>query len=156
MSFRVLRVHGGGNRTASARQSTSGLQLSFHGLARTVSRVTNIKSFQLAGTASHVEINRSGAVFHEVFLGVGEHDFVGGSHSGEEGTVDRGREILGGRFAGEEDPVFDGHADLAAQALFGADGPWKGYSTVSSRKPCLLTKRRTFSTVTRAISLSAS
>ena len=35
--------------------------------------------------------------------------------------MDRGREVLGGRFAGEEDPVFDGHADLAAQALFGAD-----------------------------------
>jgi hypothetical protein len=35
--------------------------------------------------------------------------------------VARGREILGGRFAGEEDPVFDGHANLAAQALFGAD-----------------------------------
>ena len=47
---------------------------------------TNIKPFQLAGTASHVEINRSGAVFHEVFLGVGEHAFVGDSHSGEEGT----------------------------------------------------------------------
>ncbi len=35
--------------------------------------------------------------------------------------MDRRREVLGGRFAGKEDPVLNGHTDLAAQALFGAD-----------------------------------
>jgi hypothetical protein len=70
---------------------------------------------------SDVDIDFSLAVFHEVYLGVGELDLVGGAYAGERRTVDGGRKKLRGGFAREEDPVLDGYPDLPAQALLGAD-----------------------------------
>src|SRR5262245_36523467 len=71
--------------------------------------------------SSDVGVDSSLAVFHQVRLGVGELDLVGGADAGEEGPVDGGRKELRGGFAREEDPALDGHPDLPAQALLGAD-----------------------------------
>ena len=70
---------------------------------------------------SDVGVDSSLAVFHEVRLGVSELDLVGGADAGEEGAVDGGRKELRGGFAREEDSALDGHPDLPAQALLGAD-----------------------------------
>ena len=70
---------------------------------------------------SDVGIDFSLVVFHEVCLGVGEHDFVGGADAGEKCAVNGGRKELRGGFAREEDPVLDGRSYLPAQALLGAN-----------------------------------
>ena len=66
---------------------------------------------------SDVGVDLSLAVFHEVRLGVGKHDLVGGADAGKERAVDGGRKELRGGFAREEDPVIDRCPDLPAQAL---------------------------------------
>src|SRR5215475_14399117 len=70
---------------------------------------------------SDVNVDSSMAVFHEICLSVGGHDFVGGTDAGEKRAVYGSRKELRGGFAREEDPVIEAYPYLSAQGLFGAD-----------------------------------